>query len=317
VDKVTAAADMVLAAGYILEEDRNRYVAEAAFTIPHQPEKKKDDGGGDDVPTCTGHGDCETAIDLPEGGEIRLELVDQQDRFVEVRTHAWFASDQVPALRPFTRPSADWDVQDGANMCVRTTSASFFPGGPPESRTYIDAGSSVTLSPGGDGPDLVLAKAENVQDWSHHNFHDILYISDINADDIERNAEYDFVGAGRSEANALRVPGDYELSFPDMTEQVEIPSGTDFPFYWEPPGKVRQFDYALVSFADAYGPTHVCIGPPSGVMTIPAATISDLNPAGKVDHCLLNHRVIEVDGRRWDFIGANCKEANYNLLNTP
>src|SRR5262245_56683207 len=56
---------------------------------------------------CMGH-TCMTApIYLPEGGEVRLELVYQADGPAEVRSHAFLISAQVPDLRPFTRPPSE------------------------------------------------------------------------------------------------------------------------------------------------------------------------------------------------------------------
>lgn len=269
--------------------------------------------GGDDGEEC-GHACPEAPINLPEGGEIRLELVHVDDGPQEVRTHAWLASEQTPATRPFPRDPANWKVQDGTDLCLDVRDMTKFPNGVPESRTYLDAGELVKFVGGGE--ELELHRAENVQDYANDAYHDIVYLADIDPNRVTAGTEYDFVipGGGDVEAatyeGAIKIPEDYGVSFPDMSERVEIQRGSEYRFVWDSTSD-DPYDFAFVAFNDLIGPVYFCIGPQTSYMTIPQEVIDDLPPGGTISQGLVHHRAIAVEGRRYDFVGINCKNSNY------
>ena len=318
VEKVTAAADAVLAEGYILQEDRDLYVslAEAAdYTLPEVPAPEDDDGA---ATSLCGHGCQPTPMNEPEGGQLRIELVRSYRDATEVRSFAWFASNQAPETRPWPRPPAEWDIEDGPTLCKRVADGEYFPNGRAESRIYLDAGSTVTLTH--EDGDLVLNKQEAVEDWSNNVLHEIVYTQDFDPLTVPLDAWFGIETAGSSEMaamsieNGLHLPATYDVLFPNMRDRVYLRSDRDLPVVWNYSGSRQQFNYAFVSFSDVIGPVYFCIGPQSGQMTIPSSVIADIPRAGLMVHGVLNHNAIATEeGRTLHFVGANCEEAEYTV----
>jgi len=313
-ERYEAALDEVIAEGYVLEEDRSILLAHAGeVDIPEAPEAA-------DLPdaaeACIGHA-CpgESGIDLPEGGVVRLELVRPHDWGPEVRTSAWFAGDQAPDARPFTRPPENWHIQDGDDLCRDLREDDFFPGGDVETRAYLDAGEAVQFVT--EGTDIRLPRVEDGQDDATWQWHDILYRDHVPAADVVAGADYDVVLAGgeglpaTTYEGALRLPGDFQLAFPNTDDVVIMLAGRDFRFLAGDHPEPHEFDYTFVRFADKFGPVGLCIGPPSQHITVPADFLEVMPPGGVVQVGFLNHQVAERDGRRIDFIGVNSREARY------
>ena len=313
-----AALDEVIEEGYVLEEDRGELLAQAgAVDIPDAPQEPElPDAAGE----CIGHA-CpeESGIDLPEGGVVRLELVHQAGWAPEARTSAWFAGDQAPAARPFTRPPEDWHVQDGDDLCRDLREDDFFPAGDVEHRTYLDVGEAVQFVT--EGTDIRLPRVADGQDDATWQWHEVLYRDHIPAADVVAGADYDVAIAGGEDLpaatyeGALRVPGDFQLTFPNTDDVVIMPAGRDFRFLAEDRPEPHDFDYAFVNFSDKFGPVGLCIGPPSQHITVPADFLEVMPPGGEVQYGFLNHRVKEHNGRRIDFIGVNSHEARYLIDN--
>ena len=317
-ERYEAALDEVIAEGYVLEDDRGRLLARAGeVDIPEAPEAADLPDAAEE---CVGHA-CpgESGIALPEGGVVRLELVRQGDWAPEVRTAAWFAGDQAPDARPFTRPPEHWHIQDGDDLCRDLREGDFFPGGDVERRAYLHAGETVELA--ADGAGISLPRVENGEDDATWQWHDILYRDHIPAADVATGTDYDVAIAGGEDLpettyeGALRLPEDVQLAFPDMDDVVIMPAGRDFRFLAEDRPEPDAFDYTFVSFADQFGPVGLCIGPPSRHITVPADFLEVMPPGGEVQYGFLNHQVEERDGRRIDFIGVNSYEARYLIDN--
>ena len=317
-DRYKAALDEVIEEGYVLEADRVRLLARAGeVAIPEAPDAADRPDAAEE---CIGHA-CpeESGLDLPEGGQVRLELVHQSDWGPEVRASAWFAGDQTPDARPFPRPPEHWHMQDGDDVCRDLREEDFFPGGDVEGRAYLDAGEAVELA--AEGSEITLPRVENGQDDATWQWHDILYRDHIPAADVVPGADYDVVLAGgeglpeTTYEGALRLPGDFQLAFPNTGDVVIMPAGRDFRFLAEDRPEPDAFDYTFVRFADQFGPVGLCIGPPSQHITVPADFLEVMPPGGKVQYGVLNHRVEEREGRRIDFIGVNSREARYLIDN--
>jgi len=371
-DKYNAQAEALFQAKYIVQEDRDMYVA-ATPDIPDAPPPKKfsDDSGcsvaggggvaspfllgmivaggllrrrrsrtktalamlaglvavgqfgcsGDSSSKCVGHACPNSPINLPEGGEVRLELVYQANRAPEVRTYAWFASDQDPETRPWSRDPKNWNIQDGTDLCMDLRTGIFFPSGVPHSRTEIDAGASVRYINTTDSNDVIqLNKQMNTRDLVFDMHHDILYMNEPVPSLIVPGADYDFEidgGSGipaQTVADALHMPQDTKLTFPVISDHITFPRNQDFRFFWDTTSE-NQFDYAFVSFTDLYGPVGYCIGPQSGYMTIPFSFIQMMPQSGNILHGLINHNAVkrDSDGRKFDFLGVNCRQIVYQV----
>jgi hypothetical protein len=269
-----------------------------------------DDGGDDDGDVCVGHGCADAPILLPEGGEVRFEYINKNDDAPELRTSAWFASDQTPAARPWPRDPAVWS-EYSLNTCAYVGDRDKFPNGIPESRTYRDMGDQITLT-GGD-VEFVLPRRENGQDDAVDVFHDILYIDDLDPADAVPDTTY-AVNTPDAEIGQVYLPADYEMEFPDMNSYVQIPAGESFPFIWESTESTDPFQFSFVAFGDPFGPLFICIGPDLGVMEIPASVIDELPQSGYVQHGIFNHRVEALDERRLDLIGISCHLTDYNKV---
>lgn len=289
-----------------------------------------DDDGPDAQKRCYGHGACpqgvEDPINLPEGGEVRLELIRRQDGLgYVVRTHAWFASAQDPDSREFFRDPETWNANLD-NPCRDMTSKTIFPNGLPNSRTYADGGASVTLAT--DSDSFVLERVENLEDYAFDNVFDIGYYADIDPGALTYDAEYAVDVAGGADLPAftlddpkLYLPSDYTIDTPDFTEEVVIAPGKELPVLWTDDAPSDDpYLYGFVSFADALGARYFCVGPKHGVMKIPPEVTADLPPTGFIQHGILSHRAVAIedpdsplDGRRIDLIGISCQESRFSL----
>jgi hypothetical protein len=273
-----------------------------------------DDGDSPPPGECIGHTCPDATIDLPEGGEVRLELVYIENRAPEIRTYAWFASAQDPETRPWPRHPSEWGIQDGANLCTDLRTGVFFPSSPAPTRTYMDGGTSVEFV----GPTTItLDKKEATRDLVFDIEHDIIYMGEPDPALVVPGGTYDFEIAGGSDLEAqlvegaIHVPADTRLTFPDTTEHILFPRGQDFRFLWDS-DSTDPFDFAFVAFSDLYGPIGFCIGPQSGYMTIPESFIAQMPQAGIILHGLVNHNAVErSDGRKFDFLGINCRQNSY------
>ena len=271
-------------------------------------------GDGDGDGACLGHACGDAPINLSEGGEVRLEYVYQKDAEVEIRSSAWFAREQTPESRPWPRPPADWN-EAGPVMCSDMTGNTIWPSGDPETRVYADVGEWVRYS--GGGHEYELPRLMDAQDDALNNVHDIGYITQLMPADVPVDTEYSVELAGSSEVeattyeNALYLPPDYEVTFPNMKETVLVPTGEDFPLIWDAPENVDEYEFAFVSFGDQVDPMIYCIGPNSGSMEIPSELIDTLPAGGQILHGVFSHRVETINDRRLDFLGINCQLSEF------
>ena len=264
--------------------------------------------------------------DGTRGGEIRLELIYTKDGAIgtgrkgnfEVRNHAWFASEQTPGSRPFTRPPAQW--YESVNVCTDVRDKTMFPNGLPTSRTYLDVGANVTLTSG--SAEIVMTKESDLQDQTYDNTYELGYWTEVPPDDLVVDAEYQVELAGSDDiANmtfeaGLYVPADFDLSFPNLSQHVEIPPAEDFPFIWTDDAPDEDpFLFAFVGFADSLGANYFCIGPNNGGMLIPQEVLDDLPATGVVQFGLLSHRAVQLGDqeKRVDLLGLNCAESQYTI----
>jgi hypothetical protein len=178
-------------------------------------------------------------------------------------------------------------------------------------------GETVTLTT--DGAELVLDRYSPLQGQVFDNVYDIGYYADIDPDDVPLNVEYDvLLGDGAIEGEKLFLPPNYEMEFPDLRETVLINRNEPFPVTWNDDAPDDDpFLYSFTAFGDPLGVRYFCIGPKSGVMVIPSEVFQDIPPAGWIQHGLLSHRPVDVDGRRVDLFGVSCDEGLYTLTEDP
>jgi hypothetical protein len=279
-----------------------------------------DDGN----PFC-GHGCTDASIDpinLDEGGELRLEVIRADEGLTsEVRTHAWFASDQDPGTRPFFRDPVTWNTTM-PNPCTEMRNKMMFPNGVPRSRTYLDAGEKVTMSGGGS---IELQRQMPFEDFIFTNTHEIGYYADVDPADITYGTEYTVQWSGSASLPAgmfegpngkLYLPGDYSVDVPSFDDEIVIRPDEELAIAWtdnEP--RDDAYLYAFVTFRDALGLNYMCVGPNTGVMTIPKEVMNDLPDGGFIQHGLLSHRPVDLQGRRFDLFGISCHEARFTRRN--
>ena len=158
-------------------------------------------------PTLCGHGcDQDDPINLPEGGEVRLELIKGQSGLgFEVRTTAWFASDQEPAAREFIRSPATWNTTLD-NPCTDMRNLNYFPNGIPASRSYVDAGETVSMDSVAGDSSVVLDRYEDLENYTFFTTYDVGYQSDPDPDDVRYGSEYDVSLSGSDELPAMSSP---------------------------------------------------------------------------------------------------------------
>lgn len=307
-ERYRAALDAVLEEGYIPQEDHDRYLARLkGIHVPGIPDLPEPRPEIDPVQL--------ERMQLPEGGEVRLELLRPTRWAPEVRTHAWFASDQSPESRDWPRPPASWHIPDGSDLCRDLRDGESLPTGQVDRRTYVDVGDAVTLA--ANEADLVLGRRTEAQDDVTFHWHDIIYRDDLSPMDVPTGTSYTVHLPGSdahpatSFAGALKLPADFELRFPDMDEPVVIPKGEDLQFVGGDPSD-DPHALTVVTFALGSGrPVGVCIGPRSGYITVPWEFIEQMPSGGHVQYGHLHYGAEEHHGRRIDFVGLNARDTRY------
>jgi hypothetical protein len=275
--------------------------------------------GGDDTGDECLH--CPTgAFQLPEGGEIRLELIQypEEDGTVGeiLAGQSFFFRDQTPELRPLD------GEQGGAyagTICYDFTSRDRFDNGYTEegqaivdTRTYIDVGSAVTVTSKATGNKLSLAKTLNGTDPSSSLQHDIIYLFDdasalernvyYDVDELEGTAEYpgwdlrngetvlgtDWKNKGRN----VFIPPDFGMTSPseaDFFAGIALSDSEDFVLAWgndqSVPGDTPE-NIGFVAFYKEDGSiASYCFqadGATSGNMTVPKEVIAVQDAAGGI-----------------------------------
>jgi hypothetical protein len=275
-------------------------------------------GGEDGEPICD---HCpEGPFKLPEGGEIRLELIQylEEDGTVgEILAGQgfWF-KDQTPELRPLngekTGPYA-------GTICSDFTSRDRFDNGYTEenqaiadTRTYLDVGEAVTVTSQATGNQLTLTRTLNGTDPSSSLQHDIIYLFD-DASALERNVYYDIdelpgteeypgwdFQAGETvsgtewtkKGHEVFIPPDFAMSSPseeDFFAGITLSDSEDFVLSWGNDQSVPSDTPENIGFVAFYKEdgsiASYCLqddGATSGTMTVPKAVIAAQDPAGGI-----------------------------------
>ena len=256
---------------------------------------------------CIGH-ECPGApIRLPEGGEVRLELVFFNDGPQEVHAGAWFASAQMPEQRTF--PEGFPIV--GTEFCTDMTSGEFFPSGSPVSRTYTDVGESVVLA--SQERTIDLSKFDDLDDPAFIDVkHDIGYADEfLNVDDISFG-EYS-VDIGEESLNEiLEMPENYQITSHEFTGPIPLQSENLLLEWTAPEADAADFrKWSFVAFGDLEKVNTICFGPNNGRMLVPSETVRSVPASGFLQHGVLSHTVADRESRRVDLIGINCQATSY------
>ncbi len=312
VERYVAALDELLADGYILEADYDRMRARAeGIRIPGPP------AGPEAAIPSELDATTREVLDLPRGGEVRLELVHTSTWGPEVRSHAWFASNGDTETGPWPGLLEASGVE-GEVVCRDLRDDPLPAPSEMEGLAYKDVGEVITFA--ADGAEFVLNRRSSTQDDVAYHWHDILYKDHLNPAKVTPGTDYDVLLSGSPDvaetthAAALHVPADFQPQFPNMNELVIMPANEDFRFI-SGGASDDPHDLAFVAFVDAHGAVGLCAGPQKGHITIPQAFLETMPTGGAVQYGHLNRQIEEREGRRIDFIGVNTHQAEYLIDN--
>jgi hypothetical protein len=282
------------------------------------------DDSTDYLHECSG---CGEGWDPPEGGEIRVEVVNYPDGTATVAMQALFFEGQTPAIRPLD------GIELGRAGCADWTSGDIFDNGPtPEaqtiadSRTYVDKGASITLRQG--TTDHVLDRRDDTADYSSFLLHDQIYLKDVVRADMEVDATYEVLDLPLTDGlnsfleevdgpPSIIVPRDFTIT-PSLTNDIEIPTGSDFTFTTDV--VAADGDGLFVAFTnnDPGSVDYQCIELPisTGDVIIPSAVIDAMGDTGGILIGTFQHNpwILEDadgDNRRIDVLGVNCYFGTY------
>ena len=292
-----------------------------------------DDGGTN--PNCLGggtHGSPATcgpwADDVPEGGDIRVEVqTNGTDGVATAAIHGYFFKDQMPARRDIDGP-----VLLPGTGCTNVTAGVYFDNGAPApsvaiaaSRTYVDAGATVTI--GSAAQTFTLAKQVNQMDLSSYLVHKQVYLNpSSDGATVLRNHKFDVrweggeLGpidlaeptsvSGVPVTSQLYVPADVKNLNPSFATPLQIPATGDWVISYTQDAPAADAPPVLMfaAFYDAEsgGMTHQCVETATGSMTIPRVLLDGLKPSGNLYFGTFTHVGHLVQARRLDLVGVNC-----------
>jgi hypothetical protein len=292
-------------------------------------------------------------FDLPEGGELRLELVQYaaEDGTVTERLAGqgfWFG-DQTPEARPLDGPQPG---PYAGTSCFDFTSRDRFDNGYTEenqaiadTRRYLDVGPAVGLTSQASGATLTLARTANGVDPSAGLRHDLAYLGGTAAE-LERNAFYgadDLPGSDEYPAWDLRrgttvlgtswtdrglfVPPDFAMTSPTdeaFFAGLSLSAGEDLALAWDNDAPIADGapeNIAFVAFYRTDGSVAAyCFEPdrPAGAaLTVPGEVVAAQDAAGELVVGKFTHVTWNqgLNSRgRFDFIGVTSKRASYQRV---
>ena len=273
--------------------------------------------------TCPADGGADAGVDpfsLPEGGDVRIELIYNPDGTSSVAMQAFYWQNQTPAARALSGP------QFGMTSCEDMRGGDVFENGTtPEaqqiadSREYIDMGASLTLT--GNGQTYTLTRSEDTEDQSAFLTHDIIYLGDVTRDDIAVDTEYTVDGVDMGSArnplgitvsdSRIYLPDDFTIT-PAVNSGVTLPATGDFVFTIS---RGDRADGVFLAFGDpdTFAVRYQCLFVPNddGVLTIPQELIQAVDDEGFLLIGTFAHWANIMDGRRIDVQGINCLFAEY------
>jgi hypothetical protein len=282
-----------------------------------------DSGGGD--PMCGGHGQPECNFEWLQhnGGEIRLEIVQNPAGKMLVTLYAFFISAQTPEKIPYLTYGKEENGAFGPCSATSTYSNSVNPGQEVnDSRVFVDVGDTITLSDG--RVDIVMNRYENIAD-KRGLIMDIGYAyqgaaqGTVPPDMVLPGVEYTITLSGMGV-----LP--YKLKVPPTWNTVGgnvqfLASGTNnmataasWVYLYQDEAKFEET--ALLQFTGnntaGMKETWFCVGPAAGRIDVPDAKTM-FPPSGTMQGATAVHQKVEWNGRLLDIIGVNCKQSAYAI----
>jgi hypothetical protein len=299
-----------------------------------------DDGGGGDPCANLGPHDpvpaeCEQlGFNSPEGGEVRFEYMewskdcgDNADqpcgpdgRTTATRVVAYGMTNMEPQAYPMVT------IGGCTNLAVKTT----WPLAQGANRQYADTG-ALTLTGGPNTIDVPDADPANPDVLGRsHDKYQFYFGADDTDQFVSENTNYTVNWAGSDTMpaqtfdNAIYMPGAYTLQDPGFQANIDIPNSGDFSMTWGDEGNSELAAsggtmLSLIAFAiPGVGLTHLCVGPDTGEIVIPDATIKEAVAlagyagTGFLLRGKLTHQLQELSdndgptGRRLDMLGIYC-----------
>lgn len=279
-------------------------------------------GDSTDINEFGGYGNNHPGAELPEGGEIRLDVAHTPDGPVAVLQVQAFSGGTVGRIAP-------------EGECTDVSGRNHWPWTDYPSGTYADLGETVTFSHGSEEVTI-----DKFIDFTDHlaRTHGIMYggapntvpvvdpelftdgetweVTFEGSDDVNPASEVFF-----SEYPNWTLPA--EVADQDNVGPITIADNAPFRLEWEvsdtnsnPEHTAdRRFDFIIFNTAEG-APQYNCSLPAdleTGEFEIPAAVINDLDPAGGVLIGRLTHELAEFDGHRLDLVSVHCAAVPYTI----
>ena len=270
---------------------------------------------------------CEGTLDCPEGGEVRVEIVNcpagtcPNAADNATRITSFFVSDadsgNTPDAFPPIAPGQCWDL----------SADDLWPTAQGENRAYIDVGGVAIGGPA--TPSLLVPPAGAVDGLdliARH--HTTWWVSFTGPNVLTDDASFNVLIGGSDDYPATAkpawgyIPKAFDLIDPGL-ETVHLTPDTDATFTWEHvTSNTTQPVIGLVGFGlPGIGPQIVCPEIDDGSITVPAAMVNKLlalGTAGGMNRQTFVHVphdfVVNGEHRRVDVLGVYCYQ---NLWTTP
>lgn len=209
------------------------------------------------------------------GGEVWLTRITDETGTTRSQAIALFISESTPESIPY--PLLD---------CEAVLHDDIWPPGLPPDRTYASAGPITFSLPGGD---VTADQPAPGLDFLGR-YHKLLYTADLPADALAPN-DYDRLDLGDLQPfldtrPAVFIPPAFQPIAPAADQALTLDPTTDLEVTWEllGPNEGNAVVVGVVGFFNQIGVlTHLCQAKAkTGTLTIPAATLADLPPQGRM-----------------------------------
>lgn len=253
---------------------------------------------------------CPSGLFWPDGGEVRIQYIKLPDGTDWRIITAFFIGQQDPdALAP---PALGRCAPEG-----------YFDA---NSRTYIEAGDSLTVNMGDREIVAPRVTGEDAVDFIGR-VHDFAYINETyeKAGDSFFNAKHYATTEAQVDFSdrleGIYVPPQLTVLSPAAAGVVPIKRNQDLLIEWEeiePPAPDVTTAAAILFINAGYqpGPPLTCVGPNTGSFLVPKETINSLPPEGGILQVgtASNQAILSPDERRIDMWGTNCTALLYSIV---